>query len=80
MLLKLTEKLIQIRLTHYLESNHILPVSQSGFRKFKSCSTSIAYLISQIHKAFLEGSHLFELLIDIKAVFDMVNPNLLQKC
>ena len=77
-MLKLTEKLIQTRLIHYLEKNSILPESQSGFRKFKSCSTSIVYLVSQIHKAFMEDSYLFGLLIDIKAAFDMVNPNLLQ--
>ena len=72
------EKLIQTRLVHHQEKNNIIPDSQTGFRKFKSCTTTIAYLVANIQRAFLENSHLIGLLIDIKSAFDMVNPNILQ--
>ena len=78
-MLKLLEKLIQFRLIHFLESNSIIPESQNGFRKFKSCATCISYLVAKIHKAFTDNSYLISLLIDIRSAFDMVNPNILQQ-
>lgn len=40
-LLKLMERMIQSRLLHYLEKNQILPDTQSGFRKSKSCACGV---------------------------------------
>ena len=53
-ILKLMEKLIQVRLIHFLESKSVIPESQNGFRKFRSCTTSVSYLIAKIYKAFTE--------------------------
>lgn len=78
-ILKLMEKLIQSRLMHFLETNNLLPDSQSGFRRFKSCSTSISTLITEIHRAFIDKAHLCCLLMGIRSAFDNVNPSILQK-
>ena len=40
-ILKLLEKMIQIRLVHYLEKTMMIPDSQNGFRKFRSCGPCI---------------------------------------
>ena len=42
-------------------------------------TTSIATLITEIQRAFLDGETLSALFIDIKSAFDYVNPNILQE-
>lgn len=52
---KVTQELIQTRLTHFLENNNDLPDKESGFRKSRPCSTSIAALITEILNAFVNN-------------------------
>ena len=49
--LKLTERLINTRLNHFLEQNKLIPDTQNGFRKNKSCQHALAALITDIHLA-----------------------------
>ena len=46
--LKLTERIINARLTHFIEKNNYIPDNQNGFRKAKSCSLTIAQLITNL--------------------------------
>ena len=78
-MLKLVEKLIAMRIIFYIEKEGILPEEQHGFRKFRSCTTSIATLVTEIHRAFNEDSHASCLSLDIKSAFNFVDPKKLQE-
>lgn len=76
-MLKLTERLLNTRLQHYLEQNNIIPNTQYGFRKNKSCDQALAHLLSDIHNATINNKHTCAVMIDIKSAFDHVCPQIL---
>ena len=53
-LCKLLEKMVNTRLTWYLEKNNILSPSQSGARKNRSTLDSLASLENQIKYGFIQ--------------------------
>lgn len=55
-----------------MEHHKLLPDSQFGFRKTKSCSDNLALLSTSIEKALLEGVHVSSLFLDIKSAYDNV--------
>ena len=75
--------MIDIRLQHFIEKHNIIPESQNGFRKSKSCQHALTQLISDIHLANNNKHNTCCALIDIKSAFDDVCPyildNILQK-
>ena len=77
--LKTVEKMINARLQHFIEQNDIIPNTQCGFRKMKSCSLTLAQLTTNIHNAFIHNEHICGALLDVKSAFDDVCPILLQK-
>jgi len=53
-ILKVLEKIIKKRLERFLELEYLIPVTQYGFRKEKSCEDYIALFNLKIYKAFVK--------------------------
>ena len=76
---KLMEKMLLFRLSHHFESRILIRETQSGFRKGRSCSSSLALLVTKIYNCFSLTESMCELLMDIKSAFDNVIPSKLQE-
>jgi len=72
--LKLFKKLIKSRLERFIELDMLLPGTQYGFRKGRSCDDCIALLLLEIHKEFINHNPVRVLFLDIKGTYDNVNP------
>ena len=64
------EKNINARLLSYLEVNHLLDDSQSGFRKLKSTDDQVTYLAQDIEVAFQEKEKVLATFFDLTKAFD----------
>ena len=69
---KTFEKIINKRLTWYLEANNQLSLSQYGFRRFRSTTIALADLESQIQDAFTKKEQLYSIFFDMEKAFDRV--------
>ncbi|GBN69716.1 putative RNA-directed DNA polymerase from transposon BS [Araneus ventricosus] len=69
-LCKLLEKMINHRLTHFLETKNLLSPFQSGFRKGRSTLDNILALETDIRLAFLQRKHLVAIYFDIEKAYD----------
>ncbi|GBN45610.1 RNA-directed DNA polymerase from mobile element jockey [Araneus ventricosus] len=69
-LCKLLEKMINRRLTHFLETKNLLGPFQSGFRKGRSTLDNILALETDIRLAFLQRKHLVAIYFDIEKAYD----------
>jgi len=76
-ILKLLEKLIKIRLDRFVELDLLLPSSQFGFRKGKSCDDCLSILMLEIYRGFTNHEPVGALFLDIKGAYDNVNPGIL---
>ncbi|XP_045447496.1 uncharacterized protein LOC123655785 [Melitaea cinxia] len=77
---KVLEKVICQQLTHYLETNDILPSFQSGFRKHRSTATALLDVTDNILAAQDKGMCTLLVLLDFSRAFDSINvPLLLSK-
>lgn len=65
------------QLTDYLESNDILPLAQSGFRKCRSTTTTLLDVTSNILEAQDAGMGTILVLLDFSRAFDSINVTLL---
>jgi len=74
---KVMEKMIYNRLQWHIESQHIIPDYQFGFRPDRSCIDCLVILSSEIHKSFINQSVTIGAFLDIKGAFDNVVPNIL---
>lgn len=74
---KLFEKMIQVRLEWWVESNNILPCFLYGFRRNKSTSDCLNILISNIISAFKKKNSLVAVFIDLTSAFDNVRIDIL---
>jgi len=70
------EKMIYNRIQWHIESQHIIPDNQFGFKPDRSCIDSLVILSSGIHKGFI-NSITISAFLDIKGAFDNVVPNIL---
>lgn len=77
--LKVVERMILHRLNHWLEHQNLLPNSQYGFRKNKSCLDCISLISTDIHNAIAEKGQAACLFLDIESAFDNVIPTILDK-
>lgn len=69
-LCKIIERMISNRLNWWLKYHNLLPDSQFGFRKQKSCIDNLSILYSEIVKGFLEGKAVSAAFLDIESAFD----------
>ena len=74
-LCKIMEKMVNNRLTWYLESQHKIPTQQFGFRQNKCTFEPIAQLTTQITNGFLKRQITMAVLYDIEKAFDTINRN-----
>ncbi|XP_034938092.1 uncharacterized protein [Chelonus insularis] len=75
--LKVLERMINNRLSWWLEYNDLLPSSQFGFRRGKSCIDNLAILTSEILSAFEDTESVVAAFIDIKSAYDNVLADVL---
>lgn len=78
-ILKLKEKMLNTRLHYYAEKYDLIPNTQNGFRKAKSCYHAIAYFLTDIYLSMHNNLYVLCSLIDIKSAFDCVCPIMLDK-
>lgn len=75
--LKLVERLVLNRLNWWMESEDLLPISQFGFRKGKSCLDNLAILHTHLHREFEHNKNIATLFLDIQGAYDNVNCDIL---
>ncbi|CAD6216508.1 GSCOCG00011347001-RA-CDS [Cotesia congregata] len=76
-LAKVMEKLLNNRISWWLEHQNILPGSQNAFRKGRSCADNLTLLCADVLKSFKSGEATAAMFLDIKAAYDNVLPDVL---
>ena len=76
---KLVEKAVHIQLYRYLSDNDLIHQDHHGFIKYHSTATAIQQMIDIWLKAAEEGKLIAALLLDLKAGFDVIFHELLEK-
>jgi ribonuclease HI len=71
-LCKLYERIIKLRLEHFLSSKNILPVCQAGFQKRRSCMEHVVHLVEHAKRAITNRQTTVTTFFDIKSAFDRV--------
>ncbi|XP_076387356.1 uncharacterized protein LOC143264373 [Megachile rotundata] len=74
---KLFERMVKLRLQWWCETSNILPDSQAGFRKARSCQDNIGSIILEANKSFMLDECTVVAFLDISAAFDSVHINTL---
>ncbi|GBN20123.1 putative RNA-directed DNA polymerase from transposon X-element [Araneus ventricosus] len=67
---KTLERMINARLVYELETQNLIPMHQSGFRKGRSTLYNAIYLETQIRNAFVRKAHLVSVFFDIEKAYD----------
>lgn len=77
---KILERLINRRLTNYLETNNLLSPNQYGFRRKKSTDDAVHELVDSIIKNLDQGKKCVAVFLDLAKAFDTVSvPHLLKE-
>lgn len=76
-IMKTFERAFLNRLEYYVETDLILPNTQRGFRKGKSCLDNVVILTTDIKNAFASNQHVAACFIDIEGAYDNVRPEIL---
>lgn len=74
---KIIEKVVYKQLYHFLNTNSLLPSTQSGFRLSHSCETSLLKLYNDLIFAFDHNESSVLVCLDYSSAFDTVDHNLL---
>lgn len=69
--------MIKNRLQWWLEANHLLPESQNGFRKGRSCQDNLTNLTLYIEEGFCNKQETIAAFLDISGAFDGVRNDIL---
>ena len=69
---KITERAVQLQLTEFMESHHLLSESQHGYRKNYSCETALHVVTDDILRAMDAGEVTLWAMVDLSKCFDMV--------
>lgn len=67
---KVLERMVNSRLTYFLETHNCISPFQSGFRQGRSTLDNLIYLETQIRNAFLKKNHLISIFFDIEKAYD----------
>lgn len=78
-LMKVFERAFMNRFEYFLETELILPITQYGFRKLKSCLDNLAIFTTDIKNAFATRQIVGAAFIDIEGAYDNVRPEILIK-
>lgn len=76
-LLKLFETLIKNRLQWWAETHKLIPDSQIGFRRGRSCMDNLVNLTLKVDEAFIEKKHVLAVFLDVIGAFNYVNIDIL---
>lgn len=76
-LLKLFETLIKNRLQWWVETHNLIPESQIGFRRGRSCMDNLVNLTLKADEAFIEKKHVIAIFLDVIGAFNYVNIDIL---
>ena len=71
-LCKLMEKMVNVRLSWFLEHSGVLTNAQCGFRKHRSAVDDILALDTEVRACFSQKKHLGAVFFDIEAAYDTV--------
>ena len=74
---KVIERAVAIRLTSYLDRNHLLPQRQSAYRPGHSTETALLQVVDHLLRAVDKGNIVIMILLDLSAAFDTLNHNTL---
>lgn len=74
---KIVEKIAVSQIKFYLDKHAILPVNQSGFRAYHSCTTALLKLTDDIYAAMDNQKTTALVLLDFSKAFDTISHNLL---
>jgi hypothetical protein len=74
---KLVERAVHCQLLNYVESNSLLPLAQSGFRRLHSTETAVLKVYNEIIMALDSGFITALLLLDFSSAFDCVDHSIL---
>ena len=69
-LCKLFERLVNVRLAYYLETNNKITPYQFGFRQHHSTIDALNYLTTNIQNAFAKNEHVVAIFFDLEKAFD----------
>ena len=69
---KVTERMINIRLYHWLEKNKILNNTQAGFRKGSRTEDQLFRFVQSTMDGFQQGKHTSAVFIDLQQAYDRV--------
>ena len=76
-LIKLFERVLRIKLVHYIEENRILTDQQHGFREHRSCLTQLLGHIDNILKISESDDNADVIYLDFAKAFDKVDHKIL---
>ena len=76
-LIKIFERVMRNHLVRYLEDNSLLPDSQHGFRKNRSCLTQLIEHVDSVLTNLNEGNEVDVIYLDYSKAFDKVDHNIL---
>lgn len=74
---KIVEKVVNIRLTNFLESKQHLAINQHGFRAGRNTEDAVASLSEIVTKSLDSGKRCLTVFLDLKKAFDTVSTPLL---
>lgn len=74
---KILEKIVHEQLSNYLDTNNILPPTQSGFRPHHSTTTAMVQITDDIFRACDANYNVCLVLLDFSKAFDTLNHNTL---
>jgi hypothetical protein len=76
---KILEKIVQTRLTNYLNAHNLITPQQFGFRSGHSTLHPMTLLLNKVTKALNDKKHSIIIFCDLKKAFDTCNHSILLK-
>lgn len=74
---KIIERVIEQQLRAHLDSNQVIPITQSGYKKGHSCTTALLHITDDIISATDRGKITLLVLLDYSKAFDTIDHQIL---